>query len=145
MTYQRVELGLARRFGGEERDLHAQQGSKAYLSSRGGLLPAPGRLLQIKQGECESQRHQWHHRVGLCMRYQCCANTYLLLPSPNIALANEGGQLEDAVRCCGGTRSNTNNDSTGAVSGEVRAREQGARVCLNLINFHTANGSAPSI
>ena len=29
MPYQRVELGLARHFGGEERDLHAQQGSKA--------------------------------------------------------------------------------------------------------------------
>ena len=37
MAYQRVELGLVRRFRGAERDLHAQQTSKAYLSSRGAV------------------------------------------------------------------------------------------------------------
>ena len=46
------------------------------------------------------------------------------LPSPNIVLANnEGGRSDDAVRCCGGTyrRSDKNNESAGAVSGEVES------------------------
>ena len=119
MTYQRVELGLVRRFGGAERDLHAQQASKAYLSSRG-AVGCTWAAIAKKQGECETQRHQWHRRVGLCMHYQMLRGH---LPSPNIAPANEGGRLNDAV-CCGYGGEEIeikNNESAGAASGEVRA------------------------
>ena len=95
---------------------------------RGGLSAAPGRLLQIKQAECETQRHQWHCCIGLCMRYQMLRGN---LPSPNIAPANKGGRLDDAVMLSEEIEMK-NNESAGAVSGEVRAI---VSVCLNLVKL----------
>ena len=106
---------------------------------RGGLSAAPGRLLQIKQGEFETHRHQRHRRMGLCMHYQMLRGH---LPSPNIAPANEGGRLDDALMLwyAGEAIEMKNNEIEGrAVSGEVRVIES---ECLNLIaNSQTANGS----
>ena len=66
------------------------------------------------------------------MRYQMLRGH---LPSPNIAPANEGGRLDEAVMLWYGGEAieKKNNEArAGAVSGEVRAIES---VCLNLIKL----------
>ena len=107
---------------------------------RGGLSAAPGRLLQKKQGECETQRHQWHRRVGLCVHYHQMLRGHL--PSPNIAPANEGGRLDDELMLwyAGEAIEMKNNEIEGCARGERRSESD--RECLNLIaNSQTANGS----